>query len=366
MQKMIRQLAYLGCLRCLACLCCAGLLAISNALAATPLSFPHDFGAHPQFQTEWWYVTGWLERPQQAPIGFQITFFRSKNSHDLSNPSRFAAHQFIFAHAALSDPAEGRLIHTQKRARAGFDLADAKIGDTGLKLDDWTLERLPDGRYQAQIHSAEFDLELTLKPMQSTFLQGDQGYSRKGPNLAQSSYYYSEPQLQTSAKLTRKGKQSQWQGKAWLDHEWANAVVDPNASGWDWLGINLADGSALMAFQMRSKDGSQLWSHASLRPATGPVQHFSQQQVRFVAQRQWQSPRTATRYPVAQELHLQQGEKTIIWQIEPLQNDQEFDARSSIGILYWEGAVRVWAKGQPEQTGQGYLELTGYDKPVKL
>jgi predicted secreted hydrolase len=266
----------------------------------------------------------------------------------------------------LMPPYRTRLIHAQKRARAGFDLADAKIGDTGLKLDDWTLERLPDGRYLAQIRSPEFDLELQLKPTQSTFLQGEQGFSRKGPNPAQSSYYYSEPQLQTSAKLTRKGKHSQWQGKAWLDHEWANAVVDPNASGWDWLGVNLADGSALMAFQMRSKDGSQLWSHASLRPANGTVQHFGPQQVRFVVQRQWQSPRTSTRYPVAQELHLQQGEKTMVWSIEPLQNDQEFDARNAIGILYWEGAVRVTARNQPEQKGQGYLELTGYDKPVKL
>ena len=24
------------------------------------LAFPQDFGAHPDYRTEWWYITGWL------------------------------------------------------------------------------------------------------------------------------------------------------------------------------------------------------------------------------------------------------------------------------------------------------------------
>lgn len=38
------------------------------------LTFPKDFGAHPDFRIEWWYVTGWLETNEQKTLGFQITF----------------------------------------------------------------------------------------------------------------------------------------------------------------------------------------------------------------------------------------------------------------------------------------------------
>ncbi len=52
------------------------------------------------------------------------------------------------------------------------------------------------------------------------------------------------------------------------------------------------------------------------------------------------------------------------WQIAPLQNDQELDSRRSTGAVYWEGAVTVARDGVP--AGRGYLEMTGYVRPMKL
>ena len=147
-------------------------LSLLNAMAAAPpfaavtpghaLSFPADFGAHPDFRTEWWYVTGWLETPDKKPIGFQITFFRSATEHDSANPSQFAPKQLIIAHAALSDPAVGKLRHDQKIARQGFGLAYAQQGDTDVKLDDWRMVRAADGRYQVSVAASGFSLNLTL------------------------------------------------------------------------------------------------------------------------------------------------------------------------------------------------------------
>src|SRR5947207_12674925 len=71
------------------------------------LEFPRDHGAHPDFRTEWWYVTGWVD----GPLGFQITFFRARPEEQSENPSSFAPRQVLFAHAALSDPKRGRLFH---------------------------------------------------------------------------------------------------------------------------------------------------------------------------------------------------------------------------------------------------------------
>lgn len=350
--------------------CILLLLLLPNVLAAPPqlapvtpgraLAFPRDFGAHPDFRTEWWYATGWLQTPDQRPLGFQITFFRSATGHDAANPSRFAPKQLIVAHAALSDPAQEKLLHGEKSARQGFGLAYAAEDDTDVKLDDWHLKRSTDGRYRALVRTHNFDLQLTLQPTQAPMLHGAQGYSRKGPKPQQASYYYSEPQLVVTGILTRRGQPAAVVGTGWLDHEWSTSVLDTEAAGWDWLGANLTDGSALMAFRIRSKAGTTLWSHAALRNRAGKMAQFTPDAVLFTPRRLWRSPRTGTTYPVA--MQIQAGD--TLWQLAPLQDDQEFDARTTTGTVYWEGAVTVSRDGAP--AGHGYLEMTGYHQPLKL
>jgi predicted secreted hydrolase len=333
---------------------------LSQVVPNKPLSFPQDFGAHPDFRTEWWYATGWLEMPDKTSIGFQITFFRSATDHDPANPSKFAPKQLIIAHAALSDPNVGKLLHDQRSAREGFGLAYAKQGDTDVKVDDWRLVREADGKYRAEIKARDFTLQLDLAPTQKPMLQGERGFSRKGPKPEQASYYYSEPHLRVSGTVKREGESLAVKGSAWLDHEWSTSVLDTDAAGWDWTGINLDDGGALMAFQIRGKDGAKLWAHAAVRDASGSVTHFSPDQVEFKPLRTWRSPRTNAVYPVA--LAIQAG--TVAWWLTPLQDDQELDSRQSTGAVYWEGAVTVTRDGKP--AGRGYLELTGYVKPLKL
>lgn len=340
------------------------------ALAAPPqfsavvpgkaLSFPRDFGAHPGFRMEWWYTTGWLETPDGKPLGFQITFFRSATDHDADNPSLFAPKQLIIAHAALSDPAVGKLLHEQKSARAGFGRAYARQSNTDVKLDEWRFVREADGRYHASLPARDFSLDLTLTPSQPPMLQGENGFSRKGPKPDQASYYYSEPQLKVTGAVIRNGKAAPVAGTAWLDHEWSTTVLDPAAAGWDWVGANMDDGSALMAFRIRTRNGDALWAHAAIRDASGRVEHFGPGQVEFIPVRAWRSPRTGATYPVA--MRIRTG--TATWELEPLQDDQELDSRQSTGSVYWEGAVTIRRNGQP--VGHGYLELTGYVKPLKL
>lgn len=343
-----------------ACTACADAPRFAPAVAGRQLAFPRDFGAHPEFRTEWWYATGWLQTPDKKPLGFQITFFRSATGHDRANPSRFAPTQLIIAHAALSDPALGRLLHAQKSARQGFGLAYAKPDDTDLKLDDWHLRRDAQGIYQASVNAPDFTLKLSLQPSQNMMLQGEAGFSRKGAQPAQASYYYSEPQLHVSGTLLRRGKPVAVSGGGWLDHEWSSSPLDVQAVGWDWLGANLDDGSALMAFRIRDKSGGKLWAHAALRDASGRITQFPPEQVRFDAERTWRSPRTNAAYPVA--TRLQTG--PTAWRVTPLQDDQELDSRQSTGAVYWEGAVTITRDGQA--SGRGYLEMTGYVKPLKL
>jgi predicted secreted hydrolase len=295
------------------------------------LSFPRDHGAHPEFRVEWWYVTGWLA----GPLGFQITFFRARPEEESDNPSGFTPRQVLFAHAALSDPKRGRLLHDQRAARAGFSLAHAELDRTGVWIDDWSLT-LDGHLYQAKIAARDFELDFTLFA-HAIVLQGENGFSRKGHRPEEASYYYSRPQLHVLGKLNGRDVE----GMAWLDHEWSSAYLAPEATGWDWCGINLADGNSLTAFRMRDKSGGV---------------HYASPGASFKPLRVWKSPRTGVEYPVEMAVN------DLV--LKPLMDDQELDSRASTGTIYWEGAVRAFRKNS--EVGRGYLELTGYWKPMKL
>jgi predicted secreted hydrolase len=340
----------------------AGPPAFAPVTPGRTLAFPADFGAHPAFRTEWWYVTGWLRTPDGKPLGFQVTFFRSRTEIDQDNPSAFAPRQLIIGHAALSDPAAGRLLHDERSAREGFGLAWARTGTTDVKLDDWRMVRQPDGAYHVTVRARELSYELRLAAVQPVLVQGERGFSQKGALPQNASYYYSQPQLKVTGSVSRAGAGPVGvTGDAWLDHEWSSEALQPDAAGWDWLGANLDDGSALMAFQIRSKQaGSKLWAHATWRDASGKVTQYGPGQVSFAPQARWKSPRTEAVYPVATDITV----GPITWQIKPLQQDQELDSRRSTGAVYWEGAVTVGRDGVP--AGHGYLEMTGYVAPMKL
>jgi predicted secreted hydrolase len=349
--RTFKKLFSLSVLSAFSVLSVSPLWAFDPVVPGRALAFPRDYGAHLGHRIEWWYVTGHLEETGLPPsrerqLGFQVTFFRVRNKDAESNPSRFAPKQLLFAHAALADPAVGKLLHAQKSARMLEGIVAASASDTALRIDDWTFTRV-DGAYRARIPAGDFTLELSLAPTRPVLLQGERGFSRKGPTSAHASYYYSEPQLAVTGRVSRQGASREVKGVAWLDHEWSSELLAPEAMGWDWLGVNFDDGSALMAFRIRRRDGTVLWSHAT-SPGT----------VEFTPLRQWKSPRTGVSYPVAMQVRV--GAATLA--VEPLMDDQELDARSSTGTLYWEGAVRV--RTADGATGRGYLELTGYGERV--
>jgi len=343
----------------LLCLLLAAARAEFAQVAPRPLQFPADHGSHPAYRTEWWYVTGWLEGAGPSPIGFQITFFRTRPDVSADNPSAFAPRHILIGHGAISDPAIGKLLHDQRIARAGFGLAEATEGNTAVWIDDWRLERTGNG-YRARIPARDFTLDLALEVTQPPLLQGDDGFSRKGGDPRSASHYYSVPQLGVSGTLTRNGEARPVTGRAWLDHEWSSDFVAQGAVGWDWTGINLADGGALMAFRMRGTRGESLWAGGAIRSPRGEVTVFQPREVAFDPLREWRSPRTGTGYPVS--MTVRAGE--LEFRLEPLFDDQELDGRASSGVIYWEGAVTAVARGKV--IGQGYLELTGYGRPMDL
>ncbi len=290
----------------------------------------------------------------------QVTFFRNRPGVAEANPSAFAPRQLLFAHAALADPRRGRLRHDQRAARAGFGLAGADEASTQVRIDDWSLTH-DDRGYAARIAARDFALDLQFAPTQPLLLQGDGGYSRKGPRPRQASYYYSRPQLAVTGTLTVAGQRVAVTGTAWLDHEWSSELMAPEAVGWDWTGINLADGGALMAFRMRDARGRRALGrrHAARRP-TDASQRSRRRAIAFAARRVALAAHRR-RLPGGDDAATRATREFVL---EPLMDDQELDSRASTGTIYWEGAVRALQDGR--EAGRGYLELTGYAAPLRL
>ncbi len=330
------------------------------AVKPRALIFPQDHGAHPDYRTEWWYLTGWLGEGRDA-MGFQLTFFRSKTQHPSDNPSRLAPKQLLFAHAALSNPQEDRYLHANRSGRLSGTRLSAAVSDTALQFDDWALHRLSNASeetYEGQFAGEGFAVSFKASTHELPLLRGHGGVSPKGPQAQHSSYYYSRAPLAVNAQVKLGPRTQSMQGVAWLDHEWSSQVLMPGAVGWDWLGINLLGGGTLMAFQIRNAQAQALYAQVDARDRQGqPRQDW--RRLRWIGGGPWRS-KSLIEYPIPMNLELD----GVVYRLEPLMLAQEVDARTSTGGFYWEGAVCLMQGDK--RLGFGYLELTGYGAPLNV
>jgi predicted secreted hydrolase len=273
----------------------------------------------------------------------------------------------LFAHAAITDLRQRRHRHAERVERwsgaPGAPLAHADRGDTGVVLGRWSLRRDErGGGMRALVADTDLRLDLELQPTQPLLLQGDAGFSRKGPLERQASHYLSEPQQAVRGRIAA---DAPWlSGCGWLDHEWSDELLAPDAVGWDWIGINLADGAALTAFRLRRADGLVSWAGGSWRAAGGTVRAFTADEVHFEPDRSrtWTSGRTGAHYPVRWQIATPVGR----FLLQALLDDQELDGRTGTGTVYWEGLSELRDAGDSRRLGLGYLEMTGYAGRLRL
>ena len=324
------------------------------------LNFPRDYGSHPEYRTEWWYLTGWLGQGPSA-MGFQLTFFRSRTQHAPDNPSRLAPIQLLFAHAAVAVAKQNVFLHANRAGRLGGTMLRAEISDTDVQFEDWHLRRVQGATgevYVGRFTGEGFSLSFDASASQPVLLRGKNGLSSKGPEALQASHYYSRAPLSVKARVNL-GKQTQGlEGKAWLDHEWSSQFLMPGAVGWDWLGINLLDGGTLMAFQIRNDKAASIYAHVDARDREGRAAK-GWLGLRWQPAGSWRA-KSLIDYPIPMDLFV--GDER--YRLVPLVMGQEVDARASTGGFYWEGAVSLM---QGEYLlGHGYLELTGYGAHLRI
>jgi predicted secreted hydrolase len=325
-----------------------------------PLTFPADFGAHPDFRTEWWYYTGNLQTAEGRHFGFELTIFRVgllPPTVEIPKDSNWSGRDFYFAHFAISDIGRAHFYAYQRYSRPGPGLAGAQADPYHIWLEDWNITEQSQGVYQLQAEQEQAAINLKLNDELGVILQGDNGYSRKGKNPTNASYYYSQPRLRADGTVKINGSQYQVSGLAWNDHEFSTGVLDENQIGWDWFSLQFEDGRALMLFQLRERGGgiSDSASGTFIAPdRTSQLLHQSDFEIAVLDK--WRSPHTKGTYPSSWRIQIHKPNCQL--EVEPWMSDQEINFPP---ITYWEGAVRF--KGNCDSTpvsGNGYIELTGY------
>jgi predicted secreted hydrolase len=323
------------------------------------LDFPADHGPHLDYQTEWWYYTGNLVADGGQRFGYQLTFFRRAlipPAQRTKRGSAWATDQVYMAHLALTDVGGRRYRAFERFARGAAGLAGAQAAPYSVWLEDWRVETVTPDVTRLHAAQAGLTLDLVLTDRKGPILQGDRGYSPKGPQPGNASYYYSLTRLETSGTVQVADAIYPVSGLSWMDHEWSTSSLAADQIGWDWFSIQMDDGSELMVFQLRKEDGSiDPFSSGTLVAPDGSTRHLDHDEFEIRVEDTWRSPHSGATYPARWTVIVPALE--LVLEIEPHLADQEL----TVSYAYWEGAVRVEGEraGQAVR-GHGYVELTGY------
>ncbi|HJR68554.1 MAG TPA: lipocalin-like domain-containing protein [Gammaproteobacteria bacterium] len=324
--------------------------------------FPADHGGHPEFQTEWWYLTGNLATADGRHFGFELTFFRyavaaGTSTHE--GASAWRADQIWMAHFAITDTKEQRFLTAERLSRQALGLAGVTTEPLRVWVKDWSLEGgEAAGRLELQAEARDENMELVLEltAARPPVAHGAAGLSHKGATAGNASYYYSVPRLEARGRVGVEGATFTVTGSAWLDREWSTSSLEPGIVGWDWFALHISDGASLMFYRLRTANGeSSPYSSGSYVSPAGARTELSATDVALTPLDHWTSRTTGTRYPTAWRLLL--ASQGLDLEIRPYLQHQEVD----LSVRYWEGAVHADGSGaQGRVTAQGYLELAGY------
>jgi predicted secreted hydrolase len=321
------------------------------------LKFPQDHGPHPAFQTEWWYYTGNLRTDEGQDFGYQLTFFRRALACESAVPpggsSKWRTRQVYFSHFAVTDTLGNRFYSSSRMNRESLGIAGGKAAPFAVWVDNWSAGGTLD---KMVLTASEKDTTLNLRLTREgpLVLQGDQGFSRKGPGLTNASYYYSLPRLTTRGTLKIGAQTYRVTGNSWFDHEWSTTALGRDVGGWDWFSIHLKDGRDLMVCQIRDAAGQPNgYGFGSFSRPDGTYEILTADQFTITPTGYWKSPSTGKRYPGEWEIAV--PDQDLSMQVAPVIPDQEHTHQ----MVYWEGAVKIKG-GSHEIQGEGYVEMTGY------
>lgn len=331
----------------------------AEADGVIPLSFPETYGPHPDYQTEWWYYTGNLEDPNGRHFGYQLTIFRrALLPADQRNErsSDWAADQIYFAHFTLTDVEGEEFYHFERFSRGAAGLAGAQAEPYQVWLENWQIVEVEPGIYQLTAQQDQVSISITLEDQKGPVLQGEQGYSQKGAEPGNASYYYSQTRLVSEGSIQIGDQSFKVSGLSWKDHEFSTSALAGEQVGWDWFSLQLDSDTEMMLFQIRKEDGTIDPNAAGLLvDPDGNTTQLRLEDFTITATGTWESPHSGAIYPSGWQIEIPALNLSLT--LRPYLEDQEL----LTSVIYWEGAVSIVGEINGEQvSGDGYVELTGY------
>jgi predicted secreted hydrolase len=325
--------------------------------------FPRDHHWHEGFKTEWWYFTGNLQSEDGEDFGYQLTFFRQGIMTDLPEGvrSRFAVRDLAFAHFAVSRLDIGEYRHFSRWNRGAFGEAGFGRENVMAWIQDWEVENLEPGVFRLQAVEEGIEIALELRTAKPPVFHGKDGVSQKAEGEGRASHYYSFTRLLTTGVVRWEGREFAVRGTSWYDHEWATNQLTEEQEGWDWFSLQFDDGTELMLFQIRLRDGGRdPFSSGTFVDAEGVATPVGVEDFTLEPGRTWVSKATGGAYPVEWRIGI--PKLGLELEVASRLDAQEF---TEPPIFYWEGAMRARGTrdGQPV-TAVGFLEMTGYGSPI--
>lgn len=312
------------------------------------LVFPEDFGAHPSFRIEWWYLTANLKDAAGASYGAQWTLFRLAME---PGPERqgWANQNVWMGHAAVTSANEH--LFSETLARGGVGQAGVSAKPFRAWIDDWSFATLDDApgagfsRLKVSANGSNFRYTLNLTTDKPLVLHGKEGFSRKSER-GQASYYFSQPFFTVEGVLVIGGHEARVSGQAWMDREWSSQPLAPDQKGWDWFSLHLSSGEKLMLFRLRST--ARGFCAGTWIASDGTPQALDSNDITLkpLAKTNLAGRTLPTNWKV------QVKSRGLEIETAPLNANSWMATR----FPYWEGPISFSGSHQ----GEGYLEMTGY------
>ncbi|MFA6416420.1 MAG: lipocalin family protein [Candidatus Paceibacterota bacterium] len=318
----------------------------------TPLVFPRDESVHNHI-IEWWYFNGQMTDAEGRDYAFMNCLFRADvKKVKIPFLSKIPVKIVYFYHSVISD------IENNKSYPSVDDLCIVSEDSfskpllfinhsTPLAIPTYTnreLEEISPFVYRLKDENVDLLLTSTKKPL----LEGGEGYVNL---LSKKSYYYSLTNLTAEGKIKVDDQWIAVTGKAWMDHQWANAGYSKDK--WSWFSIQLDNEREIVCYEY---DGGEKKTYlASLLNAAGHAEHFEEVEMTPLGDT-WTSPKTKATYPLTWQIKI--PAKNIDLKLTPKIIEQEMIFGS---INYWEGPLTVTGTWEKEEvTGHGFMELVGY------
>jgi predicted secreted hydrolase len=328
-----------------------------------PVQLPRDEAAH-RAPIEWWYYTGHLVDSQGRHYGFELTFFKAYPPPSMKAfgpvPMSALMEKVFVGHFAVTDVAKKVFASAQRSTAWGYQ-GSASSDRYDVSVADWFARSVPGTKDQHVYAEGDgYSIDLTLAPQKPAALNGEPpGIQSMGPGGT--SYYVSNTRMKVSGTLgvdcTFFGcRELDVTGLAWHDHQWGDFSMSGYA-GWDWYSLQFDNDTELMLYLIRSKNGGFDHAAGSFVTKDGRTVHLTARDFRVTPTGEtWTSPATGAVYPLGWRVQLPRYGIDVT--VEPVLKNQEMDTRSTTGIVYWEGDVRVHGS----RAGVGYVELTNYDR----